>query len=113
MTPDTVAGAAARVSFIAAFADPPFKEAVTCTSVSAVTADPAVAANVAVAAPAATLTDAGTANEAFEETTVTLLAVVAAFDNVTVQLVVAGATIVVGVHDREETVAGATTGTVI
>jgi hypothetical protein len=68
---------------------------------------------VAVDAPAATFADAGTVNRAFAEATPTVIPAVAGFDNVAVQLVVAGATIVVGVQESDVTVLGAATGIVI
>ena len=69
---------------------------------------PAVAVKVAVVAPEATVTDAGTVSSALLSDTVTVVAAVAAFDSVTVQVLPAADPKLVGEHATEVSVTGAT-----
>ena len=69
---------------------------------------PAVAVKVAVAAPDATVTDAGTVSSALLSDTVTVVAAVATFDNVTVHVLLAPELRLLGEHVSEVRRTGAT-----
>ena len=69
---------------------------------------PAVAVKVAVVAPDATVTDAGTVSDALLSDSVTVVTAVAAFDSVTVQVLLAAEFRLVGEHVSDVSVTGAT-----
>ena len=69
---------------------------------------PAVAVKVAVVDPAATVTEAGTVSRALLSDIVTVVTAVAAFDNVTVQVLLADEFRLEGEHAKDVSVTGAT-----
>ena len=69
---------------------------------------PAVTVNVAVVAPDATVTEVGVVSNALLSDNVTAVAAVAAFDRVTVQVLLAAEFRLVGEHASDVSVTGAT-----
>ena len=101
---ETVTGA---TRLMVAVCDIPLSVAVTVALWSVVTV-PAVAIKVAVVAPAATVIEAGVVSRALLSDTVTVVAAVAACDNVTVQVLLADEFRLLGEHASDISVTGAT-----